>query len=117
MAESFSQIETRLLEIDERLRQIDILIRVNNLIISKFILQLSNLKKQLNIKDNNDFFKFSILQTDYEELVNQYGKQEVDKVLYRLDRMLILNKINCPNNIKNFVIKKLKKNSVNGRTR
>jgi len=114
MAESFSQIETRLLEIDERLRQIDILIRVNNLIISKFILQLSNLKKQLNIKDSNDFFKFSILQTDYEELINQYGKQEVDKVLYRLDRMLILNKINCPNNIKNFVIKKLKKNSTNG---
>lgn len=114
MAENLSQIERRLLELDESLRQINILLRVNNLLISKFILQLSNIKRQYNIKDSNDFFKFSILQTDYEELINQYGKQEVDKVLYRLDRMLILNKINCPNNIKNFVIKKLKKISTNG---
>lgn len=109
MVENLSQIERRLLEIDESLRQIDILLRVNNLLMSKFILQLSNVKKQLRLKDTNDFFKFSLLQTDYEELVNQFGKQEVDKALYRLDRMLLLNKMQCPNNIKSFIIKKLNK--------
>lgn len=106
--EQEEKFDRRLLELGEELRQIDILLRVNNLLISKFILQLSHVKKQLRLKDSNDFFKFSILQTDYEELIDKFGKQEVDKVLYRLDRMLLLNKINCPNNIKNFVIKKLK---------
>lgn len=108
--EQEQKFERRLLEIDESIRQVDILLRINNLLISKFILQLSSVKKQLNLKDSYDFFRFNLLQTDYEELVNQFGKQKVDKVLYRLDRMLLLNKMNCPNNIKKYVIKRIKEN-------
>lgn len=110
MAEDFEKIiERRLLEIDKEIEQVSILIKVNNLLLSRFILQLSYLQKDLRTPNRNVFFKFELLQEDYQELINQFGKQEVDKVLYRLDRMLMLNKMNCPNNIKKFVIKKLSK--------
>lgn len=55
------------------------------------------------------FFKFELLQDDYQELIVQYGKQEVDKALYRLDRLLLTNKQQCPNNIKKYLTKKLAK--------
>ena len=82
--------------------------RVNNLLLSKFIVQLSVTRNELGLPKRNVFFKFELLQTDYEELVNEFGKQEVDKALYRLDRMMLKNKINCPHNIKKYIKTKLK---------
>ena len=34
-----------------------------------------------------------------------------DKALYKLDRMLLANKQDCPNNIKKYIATKLKKKS------
>lgn len=100
-------MEKRLEEIESELRKINILIRTNNLLLSRFILQLSTVRKELGLPKRNVFFKFELLQEDYEELVLQYGKQEVDKALYRLDRLLLTNKQQCPNNIKKYLVKKL----------
>lgn len=100
-------MEKRLEEIESELRKINILIRTNNLLLSRFILQLSTVRKELGLPKRNVFFKFELLQEDYEELVLQYGKQEVDKALYRLDRLLLTNKQQCPNNIKKYLINKL----------
>ena len=100
-------MEKRLEEIESELRKINILIRTNNLLLSRFILQLSTVRKELGLPKRNVFFKFELLQEDYEELVLQFGKQEVDKALYRLDRLLLTNKQQCPNNIKKYLTKKL----------
>lgn len=100
-------MEKRLEEIESELRKINILIRTNNLLLSRFILQLSTVRKELGLPKRNVFFKFELLQEDYEELVLQFGKQEVDKALYRLDRLLLTNKQQCPNNIKKYLVKKL----------
>ncbi len=100
-------MEKRLEEIESELKKINILIRTNNLLLSRFILQLSTVRKELGLPKRNVFFKFELLQEDYEELVLQYGKQEVDKALYRLDRLLLTNKQQCPNNIKKYLAKKL----------
>ena len=100
-------MEKRLEEIESELRKINILIRTNNLLLSRFILQLSTVRKELGLPKRNVFFKFELLQEDYEELVFQFGKQEVDKALYRLDRLLLTNKQQCPNNIKKYLVKKL----------
>lgn len=100
-------MEKRLEEIESELRKINILIRTNNLLLSRFILQLSTVRKELGLPKRNVFFKFELLQEDYEELVFQFGKQEVDKALYRLDRLLLTNKQQCPNNIKKYLTKKL----------
>lgn len=104
-------MEKRLEEIESELRKINILIRTNNLLLSRFILQLSTVRKELGLPKRNVFFKFELLQEDYEELVLQYGKQEVDKALYRLDRLLLTNKQQCPNNIKKYLINKLSRKS------
>lgn len=104
-------MEKRLEEIESELRKINILIRTNNLLLSRFILQLSTVRKELGLPKRNVFFKFELLQEDYEELILQYGKQEVDKALYRLDRLLLTNKQQCPNNIKKYLINKLSKKS------
>lgn len=100
-------MEKRLETIESELRKINILIRTNNLLLSRFILQLSTVRKELGLPKRNVFFKFELLQEDYEELILQFGKQEVDKALYRLDRLLLTNKQQCPNNIKKYLVKKL----------
>lgn len=101
-------MEKRLEEIESELKTIQILIRTNNLLLSRFILQLSEVRKELGLPKRNVFFKFELLQEDYEELILQYGKQEVDKALYRLDRYLLTNKMQCPNNIKKYIQNKLR---------
>lgn len=100
-------MEKRLESLESELERIEILIRTNNLLLSRFILQLSTVRKELGLPKRNVFFKFELLQEDYEELILQYGKQEVDKALYRLDRLLIQNKQQCPNNIKKYISKKI----------
>lgn len=101
-------IENKLLEIEEEIKTTQILLRTNNLLLSRFILQLSQTRKELGLPKRNVFFKFELLQDDYNELVDEYGKKEVDKALYRLDRLLLNNKQNCPNNIKKYITSKLK---------
>lgn len=106
-------MQKKIEELKQNIKDIEVIMRVNNLLLSRFILQLSEVRKELGLPKRNVFFKFELLQTDYEELVDQYGKQEVDKVLYRLDRAMILNKQNCPHNIKKFVANKLKRKARN----
>ena len=102
-------IDKRLLDIEQELKNTQILIRVNNLLLSRFILQLSQTREDLGLPKRNVFFKFELLQDDYEELVSKFGKQETDKALYRLDRLLIQNKQQCPHNIKKYISTKLLK--------
>lgn len=102
-------MEERLDILEEELRQIKILIRTNNLLLARFILQLSETRKELGLPKRNVFFKFELLEDDYNELIEEFGKTETDKALYRLDRMLIKNKQQCPNNVRKFIASKLKK--------
>ena len=79
-------------QIEKELKQLQVLVRVNNLLLSKFILQLSETRKELGLPKRQSFFKFEILQDDVDELVKEFGKDETIKALYRLDRLLIQNK-------------------------
>ena len=96
-------------QIKEELNKVQILIRTNNLLLARFILQLSETRKELGLPKRNVFFKFELLEDDYNELVEEFGKEETDKALYRLDRMLIKNKQQCPNNIRKYIASKLGK--------
>lgn len=104
--------------IDERelidyLATSEILIRVNNLLLSKLIVSFNNLTKELNIPKRKAFFRFEILDDEYNELVEEFGKDFVDKALYRLDRLLIDNKQDCPSNVAKYIRSKLNKNKLN----
>ena len=96
-------------QIKEELNKVQILIRTNNLLLARFILQLSETRKELGLPKRNVFFKFELLEDDYNELIKEFGKEETDKALYRLDRMLIKNKQQCPNNIRKYIASKLRK--------
>ena len=96
-------------QIKEELSRVQILIRTNNLLLARFILQLSETRKELGLPKRNIFFKFELLEDDYNELIEEFGKEETDKALYRLDRMLIKNKQQCPNNIRKYIASKLEK--------
>ena len=96
-------------QIKEELSKVQILIRTNNLLLARFILQLSETRKELGLPKRNVFFKFELLEDDYNELIEEFGKEETDKALYRLDRMLIKNKQQCPNNIRKYIASKLGK--------
>ena len=104
-------MEQRLLAIENEIAKLQILVRVNNLLLSRFILQLSKTRDDLHLPKRNVFFKFELLQDDYNELVNEFGQDMTDKALYKLDRMLLENKQDCPNNIKKYIATKLKKKS------
>lgn len=92
----------------EEIKTTQILIRTNNLLLSRFIMQLQEVRKELDLPKRNTFFKFEIDEDDYYELVDKFGNKEVDKALYRLDRLLLTNKQELPNNIKRYIMKKLK---------
>lgn len=104
-------------QIKEELNKVQILIRTNNLLLARFILQLSETRKELGLPKRNVFFKFELLEDDYNELIKEFGKEETDKALYRLDRMLIKNKQQCPNNIRKYITSKLKKSLLNRKER
>ena len=96
-------------QIEKELKQLQVLVRVNNLLLSKFILQLSETRKELGLPKRQSFFKFEILQDDVDELIKEFGKDETIKALYRLDRLLIQNKQNCPHNIKKYIRNRLRR--------
>ncbi|MBQ2349965.1 MAG: hypothetical protein II393_01665 [Cytophagales bacterium] len=99
-------------EILAQLKQLNILTRVNNVLLSKFILQLQVVKKKLHIPELRGYWRFELLESEYVELIQEYGREDVDEALYRLDRQLANNKLDCPNNIKKFIRAKLKKKGV-----
>lgn len=103
-------------QIEKEIKQLQVLVRVNNLLLSKFILQLSETRKELGLPKRQSFFKFEILQEDVDELINEFGKDETIKALYRLDRLLLQNKQNCPHNIKKYIRNRLKKKANAKRT-
>ena len=104
-------------QIKEELNKVQILIRTNNLLLARFILQLSETRKELGLPKRNVFFKFELLEDDYNELIKEFGKEETDKALYRLDRMLIKNKQQCPNNIRKYIASKLRKSLLSKKER
>lgn len=93
----------------EYLKDLQTLVRVNNLLLSRFILQLSEVRKELGLPKREVFFKFELLEDDYLLLVKEYGKSETDRALYRLDRLLLQNKQQCPHNIRKYIDKQLRK--------
>lgn len=100
-------------QLEKEIKQLQILVRVNNLLLSKFILQLSETRKELGLPKRQSFFRFEILQDDVDELIKEFGKDEVTKALYRLDRLLLQNKQNCPHNIKKYIRNRLRKRNSN----
>lgn len=102
-------LEKRVLDLTQEINNNEIILRVNNLLLSKFILQLSNTRKELGLPKRQTFFRFEILDDEYRYLCDKYGKDETEKALYRLDRLLIKNKQNCPNNIKRYIENRLRK--------
>lgn len=96
-------------DIKDSLEKVQILIRTNNLLLARFILQLSEVRKELGLPKRNVFFKFELLQEDYDKLVEEFGKEETDKALYRLDRLLIRNKQQCPNNVRKYIATRLRR--------
>lgn len=96
-------------ELTDLIKQLNVLMRVNNLIMSRFIMQIESLKKEIRLHKTKIFFKFEITDEDYNSLITEFGKKEVDKQLYHLDRLLLTNKQNCPHNIKKYIYNRLHK--------
>lgn len=101
-------IEQFMQDVMERLNRTEILIRTNNLLLSRFILELATLQKKFHIPKSLTFFKFEITKEEYDKLCKEFKKTEVDKALFYLDRLLLKNKQQCPNNITRYVRTKLK---------
>lgn len=97
-------------ELLEEMQRLQILVRTNNLLLSRFILELSKVQQQLNLPKRKVFFKFEILNDEYNTLVTEFGKEEVDKALYKLDRLLLTNKQCCPNNVAKYIRNRIKDN-------
>lgn len=110
MENRLEKIEREIIIAQEEIKKLQVLTRVNNLLLSRFILQLQEVRKEFNIPKRQTFFKFELLDEDYQELCNEFTKEKTDKALYRLDRLLLSNKQQCPNNIKKYIRNKLKKN-------
>lgn len=96
-------------EIIDEQRRLEVLIRTNNLLLSRFILELDSLKSMLDIPKRVTFFRFELLKSEYDTLINEFGQRDVDAALTKLDRILLLNKQNCPNNIAKYIRTKLQK--------
>lgn len=102
-------------EVIARLEQLEILTRTNNLLLSRFILELDAVRKDFKLSKQCVYFKFTISRTEYDLLVDEFGKTAVDKALYRLDRLLLTNKQQCPNNIATYIRRKCKRKLNNER--
>lgn len=90
-------------------KRLQVLIRTNNLLLSRFILELDSLKSFLDIPKRITFFRFELLKSEYDSLLEEFDKKDVDSALTKLDRMLLNNKLNCPNNIAKYVRQRLEK--------
>lgn len=100
----------------DEIKNLQILTRVNNILLARFMVELGEFKKHLPyVPKTQHFFRFEILDEEYQQLINEYGKDEVDKALYRLDRLLLTNKQQCPNNIAKYVRTKLKNKQQDGK--
>lgn len=75
---------------------------------SRFILELNNLMSELKIPRHKLFFKFAISDDDYDLLVKEFDSVSVDKALIKLDRLLMTNRQDCPNNIYQYARARLK---------
>lgn len=102
-------------EILQRLTQLEILQRVNNVLLSKFILQLQTVKKELHLPKIKSYWKFELLESEYVDLIKEFGRKEIDETLFFLDRQLCDNKINCPNNIKAYIRQQMKRKEIQKR--
>lgn len=111
--QDLTKIETEIIKTQEEIERLQVLVRVNNLLISRFILQLQNIRKEFGLPKRETFFKFELFEDDYQELITEFGKEKVDKALYHLDRLLLKNKQNCPHNIKKYIRNKLRKKEDN----
>lgn len=96
-------------EIIEEQKRTQVLIRTNNLLLSRFILELDSLKRYLDIPKRITFFRFELLKSEYDKLISEFGQDIVDASLAKLDRMLLNNKLSCPNNIGKYIKHKLSK--------
>ena len=97
------------IDLQKELKDIQVLIRVNNLLLSRFIVEIAKTRKELGLPKRLFAFKFELLEDEYKLLVDEFSKDEVDKALYRLDRLLLTNKQQCPNNIARYIRNKLVK--------
>lgn len=97
------------------LKQMNVLMRVNNILLSKFIMQLQTIRKELHLPKLKSFFKFELTETDYNDLVEEFGRKYTDNALYYLDRQMVQNKMECPNNIKKYLRNFLKKAEIKRR--
>lgn len=102
--------EQTILELKKMIKDLEVITRVNNLLLSRFILELGTVRKDLGLPKRCTFFRFELLQDEYEKLVQEFGKKETDKALYRLDRTLAQNKQQCPHNIGKYIRKNLLRN-------
>ena len=91
-------------QLEKEIKQLQILVRVNNLLLSKFILQLSETRQELGLPKRQSFFRFEILQDDVDELIKEFGKDEVIKLVSDYikeesnnDNVIEMNKTNSNN--------------------
>lgn len=108
-----NDLEREIIIVQQEIKNLQVLIRVNNLMLSRFILQLQNTRKELGLPKRETFFKFELLEDDYLDLCNEFDKEQVDKSLYYLDRLLLRNKQNCPHNIKKYIRNRLRRKKKN----
>ena len=104
--------EQTILELKKLIKDLEVITRVNNLLLSRFILELGTVRKDLGLPKSCTFFRFELLQEEYDKLVQEFGKHDTDKALYRLDRTLAQNKQQCPHNIGKYIRRNLIKNRV-----
>lgn len=120
MTDARLQLQTQIEELTARIIELkksvaddlvttQVLIRTNNLLLSRFILALEKTRKKIGLPEREIAFKFELLEEEYKELVAEFGQEEVDKAMYRLDRLLLTNRQQCPRNIKKYLHKRLKK--------
>lgn len=96
----------------EEMQKLQVLVRTNNLLLSRFMLELSSVRKELGLPKRRFFFKYELLEDEYQALCDEFGKDLTNKALYKLDRLLLTNKQQCPNNIAKYIRKKLHKNEL-----
>lgn len=77
-------------------------------------MELSTVRKELGLPKRKTYFRFELLEEEYNTLVSEFGRSVVDKALYRLDRLLLTNKQQCPNNIAKYIRKRIEKNDSQG---
>lgn len=120
MTDDYLQLQTQIEELTAQILELkksvaddlvttQVLIRTNNLLLSRFILALEKTRKKMGLPEREIAFKFELLEEEYKELVAEFGQDEVNKAMYRLDRLLLTNRQQCPRNIKKYLHRRLKK--------